>query len=336
MIESPAVEPPAEASAALATASPSAELPYTDYILVIGSAHLDTMADYRFDQESNLDKLGTVSYAPGGTAFNIAVNLAAQGKAVSLYTHLRSGSFVTEAIFNRCRQTGVDTRFVTLDKGLPEGGFVAHRREGEVVAAVSFMSVAAAKLDEGRLRDALRGCACAVIECNLLEPQIKLVSFLAQEAGVPLVVAGVSEAKVGRALSVFRSPEEPRPITLFSCNRVEAERLMDGPFGKWTGEELLARVRAKHALVTRSWLGCCLYSQDRADRQFPAPQVGSILSTQGAGDAHLAAFCAAYAEDKEFDRPDMIARIIRYVGKALASRASTLDRQAAVEAIRAA
>ena len=46
------------------------------YILVIGAAHIDVFANYERELSSKIDKPGKIDFSLGGTAFNIAANLA--------------------------------------------------------------------------------------------------------------------------------------------------------------------------------------------------------------------------------------------------------------------
>ena len=56
------------------------------YILVIGANHWDIFANYHPDQKDYLDKEGRVSFSLGGTALNIAYNLASDQKPTYLLT----------------------------------------------------------------------------------------------------------------------------------------------------------------------------------------------------------------------------------------------------------
>src|SRR4051812_607431 len=67
-------------------------------ILVFGSCLLDVFADYSSDPKNYLEKIGKVSFAIGGTAFNIAINLAVSGASPSIFTVLKRNSPISDAI----------------------------------------------------------------------------------------------------------------------------------------------------------------------------------------------------------------------------------------------
>jgi sugar/nucleoside kinase (ribokinase family) len=314
----------AKEAEALALLMNAAEAVPTEYILVIGSAHLDILADFQPDQIGLIDKIGLFHYCAGGTAFNIAINLAHCGKPVVLYTHLRRGSLAADLISRRCRSNGIPETFIVEEDHFPDSAFIAHRCKQDLISAVSAMAISEAKLSEDRLREALRHCRLAATECNLIESQLALVSRLAYEEKKPLLMAGVSAPKAPRVQQVFQPANGERALLLFALNQHEAEHFMGGAFGTWTGEALLAKAQARNAVVSRGPAGCVLYAAGRPALELPAPVVPTICSTSGAGDALFSAFCDSYFETGGFVPGDLKGRIDQYVGAVLGSEGSTL------------
>jgi hypothetical protein len=61
-------------------------------VLVIGSVHLDIVAHFKSDTADNIDKIGSLRYRVGGSAFNIAANLAFDKQPVRLLSIVKSDS----------------------------------------------------------------------------------------------------------------------------------------------------------------------------------------------------------------------------------------------------
>src|SRR4051812_15433367 len=79
-------------------------------ILVIGSCLLDVFADYNLDSKNYLEKIGKISFALGGTAFNIAINLAVSGASPNIFTVLKRNSPISDAILLRFDEFGVRSK----------------------------------------------------------------------------------------------------------------------------------------------------------------------------------------------------------------------------------
>ena len=62
-------------------------------ILVIGSAHIDILADYNQETENDINKEGDILIGIGGVGFNIAANLAYHGLSSKLYTVIKANSY---------------------------------------------------------------------------------------------------------------------------------------------------------------------------------------------------------------------------------------------------
>ena len=161
---------------------------------------MDVLGDFPSTEKRRIDKEGEVYCSIGGSAFNIAVDIAnAGGTTVSLFTHVRRKSPVTDIILARLREEGVSARYVIRDTNIQrDSGFIAHRVDGELVSAVSSMPVEDAQFDERVLASAVNRASIVIAECNLSGTQLSLIARLCKPTGKPLIVGGVSESKCQR------------------------------------------------------------------------------------------------------------------------------------------
>jgi hypothetical protein len=106
-------------------------------ILAVGSVHLDTIAlsstpTTTFDDVTHV---GNITHSVGGSAYNVAANLASQLahqkaiREVAIYSILPQHSVLTEIIRYKIKAAGIDTRFVRLyrefkNKRVRGGGYV--------------------------------------------------------------------------------------------------------------------------------------------------------------------------------------------------------------------
>lgn len=106
-------------------------------ILAVGSVHLDTIAlsstpTTTFDDVTHV---GNITHSVGGSAYNVAANLASQLahqraiREVAIYSILPQHSVLTEIIRYKIKAAGIDTRFVRLyrefkSKRVRGGGYV--------------------------------------------------------------------------------------------------------------------------------------------------------------------------------------------------------------------
>lgn len=119
-----------------------------DYILVVGATHPDIFADYETDQEDRIDKIGEITYSIGGTAYNIAVNIARNYVDVALFTIIKKDSLFAGPILDRLEANRVNTSFVETSEYIPESGFIGIREEGRLVSAVTASGITDVSLNE--------------------------------------------------------------------------------------------------------------------------------------------------------------------------------------------
>lgn len=295
-----------------------------DYVLVIGSAHVDVLGDYSAAEADRIDKEGRLLYAVGGAAFNVSMNLRQAHVPTALYTVLKKGTFVTDWIQDRLSTTKVIQKFVVEDPHIQESGFIAHMQGGVLRSAVSCMAVQHWVFDEERLEEAIGGARLLLVDCNLSPGQLRLVFRVAGAAGKLVVVMGVSESKAQRVRLALPDDIET-PIGIFVVNRIEAEHtfgpermarilrnVVENGAAREAGEpcvsvvceeahELCREAGASTIVVTRGAEGHVALTLEGeatvcAAPPIQKPQGGTSL---GAGDA----FCAGIAEWMYFRRP---------------------------------
>ena len=165
------------------------------------------------------------------------------------------------------------------------------------------------------------------MECNLAPHQINTVSKLALSAGKMIFMGGVSESKVKRAKNVYSSEENQYPLELLSVSQKEAKaffkdhRQGDDPLN------ICRQAKARNVVITNGEQGFSVYTVKGEKFDFNPPDVKTIKSTSGAGDALLAAICNyAYDNGKlSWNDNSIIELIYLYVEEILSVNTATVD-----------
>ncbi len=291
-------------------------------IAVVGSAHLDVIAD---SEDTTLDRPGTVRYSIGGSAYNMAVNLARAGRVTYMVTVLKQHSILTPLILSKLHRSGIDTGYVRKIAGLERdaavkgsdlraGGFVAHRRGGDLTGGVTDCVIEKLQFAENSMewqlvRGAVNRCTTAVVDSNLNASGVCAVLTIAKRGNRPVVLAAVSERKIRNIVNVrgiteaafavcaneleiasldedFAEKKDP------SRRKREATAFLDGKLADPDfGPRLCKMLHARAVAVTRGKMGAVILFEEGGSFVLSAPAVNSVVSTTGAGDA----FCAVVA-----------------------------------------
>jgi diguanylate cyclase (GGDEF)-like protein len=252
-------------------------------IFVAGSAHLDVLARITGD-DSTIDKIGRVTIEIGGTACNIATNLAALGIKPRLLTALQEKSPYSGIITAHLQSHGVDVRVVHYD-GPQSAVFSAHiAPDGEMLSAVSSMPVEEALFDDDLIKKNMEGSSCAILECNLSGKTLNQFVRVANTLNIPVFLTAVSEEKS------LRISDVRHPISAVFMNRKEATY-----FGRrsaaTTSLLAIADRLACPLIVTKDKDGVFLVI-DGIETHIPPIPLPENVQTLGAGDALLAATVA--------------------------------------------
>lgn len=299
-----------------------------DYVLVAGAAHIDVLADYALADEPKMDKVGSVRYSTGGTAYNIAINLAQNGIPVSLLTVLKRNSFSSTWIQERLAGAGVRSEFVQLSDHLPESGFVGLRADGILKSAVTSTAVGEYTFQTEILERAIERSRLVAVDCNLAVDQISLIVDCARRRNRPVVIAAVSDSKVGRILQL----EDVSPVDIVVLNDNEARAII-GPQAVGAPQDLCARLHAKCVILTQGHLGYeVLFASGAPPKKYAAPQIERIVSRSGAGDALISGVLAHWYKHQRLDFDDAktsiansIRRVLQQPGATLGSLATDID-----------
>lgn len=166
-------------------------------IAVLGSVHVDIIGVSE-DVQDRLDKVGRIDVRLGGSAFNVAINLARIGHKVSVWTTVRTGSVLEKWIIGRFKREGISTRVISRDRRAEAGAFVANKHEGQYVSAVTSTGIDKINLPNWRIQSLIRWSQSVVVDCNLSSYQLSQVVKFSERLGRPTIISGVSETKVRR------------------------------------------------------------------------------------------------------------------------------------------
>lgn len=251
-------------------------------ILVAGSVHMDILSKIE-SNEDVLDSPGSVSISIGGSAGNIAMNLAVAGEPVRLLSAMNNSAY-SRIIQSHLTIIGIDQHII-VDPALPLSAFVAHiNKNGEIRSAVSSMPVEKTVFDDQIIDDALNGVDAVVMECNLSSENLFMLAMAAHNRKIPVYVGAVSEAKAIRALSLM-IPEAMLSSGIF-CNEQEGARLLS--FSGCPSMDRLSSIIGP-LIVTMGAFGAAVYRAGKcefANKQEPIANVesGNFL---GAGDLFM-------------------------------------------------
>ena len=295
-------------------------------ILVIGSAHIDILADYNQETENDINKEGDILIGIGGVGFNIAANLAYHGISSKLYTVIKANSYSGTLIKSSMIKRGMSTEFLfEMPSGDSEIGFVAHRIEGRLVAGVASTLIDLCPLHTHSLENAINRATLVAVDCNLSALQIKQVRTISAKLNKALFVCSVAENKVKRAIG----HSEGVYYKLFCLNHKEAEKQS---FSRWDIKsqnkheisQLCKFYHSENVIVTKGKDGYTVYTIKGRRFDFSKPSA-KVKSELGAGDALFSAALNNYLENGRFNWLVCENTITKYVREALSSSRATPD-----------
>lgn len=193
-------------------------------ILVIGSAHIDVLAEFDdSDQKTEIDKIGnSVSFGFGGTALNIAAHLQELKHKPFVMTSLNKSSMAGKAIINAFRSGRLSRKYLIDESELPDSTFVGTIRNKSLHFAVSYMSVGESLHIASKLEYALKKFNWVVFDCNLSKSVIQKIAEVCCNSKINLIGAATSERKADRLIAT-----RLHGTTAICMNMSEADVLID-------------------------------------------------------------------------------------------------------------
>jgi len=303
------------------------------YILVVGSAHIDAVAitdepltDGRPDVE------GRVSFSLGGTAFNIAKNLAQHGRRVEFLTSLKRNSITAGSVEIHCQKFGIKLRPIYQNES--EGGFAGHFLGTRVVKAVceaAIERVTARQFEETLIRTLPRA-SLVVVDTNVHSDQLYEVLRQAVKHGKDVIVAGVSVSRVRRLHRAVSSVSgRSAPLIGALCVNIEEAKVLgiiradQVEFLQSPRESIdvvvLSALRVRYLVLSCGAAGYCiveLKERGEIDVKHGAVNINpaDVKSDNGAGDAMVAAIASEYTNNHKMwqDRiQEFVAPVLKVV-----------------------
>ena len=243
---------------------------------------------------------GSVSLSLGGVGRNIAESISRLGADVSLVT-LLGDDLYADWIRNGCDRAAIDLSLSGVLKGMPSGIYLCVNDEhGNLTAAVSDMRLCDA-ISPAFLASRLamiNAFEAVVIDANLPAATIR---WLADYVKVPIAADPVSVKKADRLQDVLpaltlRKPNLPEAMKLLQSDEPEKEPVAFA--------EELAAAGVQNVMLTMGSRGA-FYANAHISGHQPC-LTGTIVSTNGCGDAALSASLMALLEGRDLREAALI------------------------------
>lgn len=255
-----------------------------EYIAVIGGLNMDIAgisgADYR-ERDSNL---GQIQMSPGGVGRNISHNLVNLGIPTFLITMYGNDEF-GRSLEQSCKELNIRVDHAEkLRNGRTSTYMYITDAQGDMIAAVNDMDIIndlTPEVLETKM-DVLNKAKLCILDANLPKETIE---WICANIKVPIFADPVSVAKANKFSGVLDKLDTIKP------NQMEAElytsiKIIDDETAK-TAVEKLIHLGVKNVYITLGENGIVCGNEEGINF---VPNISSpILSTNGAGDASIAA-----------------------------------------------
>lgn len=275
--------------------------PEEQTVLVIGAAGIDIVARLDGEIQMGTSNPSRIRTSFGGTARNVAENLARLGQPVSLLAVLGS-DHPGEEVVAYTRQAGVDVTHIHKVEKYPTGAYMAVLNEqGRLEYAFDDMRLLK-ELTASYLtyhQDLFEAASLLFVDANLPPKTLQTAFELAERYKLPVCADPTS-----RPLAPRLKPYLNR-LQLIVPSVAEAGILTGETFEAADRDAALSAARAlvnrgvDIALITMSEFGLC-YATSETSGHVPAVRT-TVNDPTGAGDALTAAFIYALLNDIEID-----------------------------------
>ncbi len=275
--------------------------PSAGYVLVIGSAGLDIIGRANAELHIGTSNPSNLRMSFGGTARNLAENLARLGTDVFIITAVGDDP-QGKQLLSQISETGVNVDHALIVPDQPTGIYLAILdNQGNLHLGMDDMRVIDAITSEylRQQRELFKGAIVVFVDANLPPKTLKTAISIAWRAKVP-IAADPTSVSLAPALL----PHLER-LWLITPNETEAEVLCPHPVPH--ADRDMAIDAARHlvsqgvdiAIVTMAEFGLGYASADMSGH-VPALQT-EIIDPTGAGDALTAAVIFALLNDIPLD-----------------------------------
>lgn len=270
-------------------------------VLVIGASGLDVIGRIETALQPGTSNPASIRASLGGSARNVAENLARLGQPVSLISAVgndRSG----REILAQAKKAGVDVSACVHAKGFPTGSYIGVlNAQGGLEFAADDMRLIS-QITPGHLRShekLLDQAGVIVVDANLTEETLEFIVESAGKRGIPVCADPTSST-----LALKLLPHLPR-IHLLTPNANEAGVLTGKSFLRSDAEA--ARAAARHlvglgvgiVLISLAEFGV-VYATAETSGHIPAIHT-QISDPTGAGDALAATLIFALLNEIPLD-----------------------------------
>lgn len=264
-------------------------------ILVVGSSNIDFVC--RMErvplQGETMISDGAYAFVPGGKGANTAVAAARLGADVIFCTRLGDDSYGRQLV-EKYNSEGIDTRFVTMDKGARTGLAVIMVEESGHNRIVVYPG-ANMNLDEDDVDSAFTTYPDAlVMQLEIDRETVIAAAKFANKKGAKVFL------DAGPATPDFPL-EELGKLEVLSPNETET-RILTGITPNSSDNclracvALMNRVPCKYVVLKLGDRGCFVYDGTHCHHLAPL-DIGEVVDTTAAGDAFTAALAARYMQN---------------------------------------
>jgi pseudouridine kinase len=260
-----------------------------EHVLVIGATLLDTKGKPDAGLEPGTSNPGRIQQTRGGTARNVAENLARLGTDVLLITAVGDDAS-GQQLMAQTAAAGVNLEYSLTIKEANSGAYMALLDEnGTLAVALDDCTVMEhiTPLHLHRHRRLFRDASMIVMDGSLTQPAMKTVVRLATQYDVPLCADPSSTRLAGKL-----RPYLPH-FHLLVPNEVEEAELLDEDYEGFDPDaslllaQRLVKVGVENVVITLSDFGLNYATSDEIG--YVPPSYNKMIDTTGTGDAVTAA-----------------------------------------------
>jgi pseudouridine kinase len=270
---------------------------HRDHVLVIGATLLDVKGKPLAGLEPGTSNPAMIRSTRGGTARNVAENLARLGANVQLLTAIGDDETGLH-LLKQTGEAGVQLDHALILEGKSTGSYIAVlESDGLLSVALDDVSIMQAITPAylNRRGDLFRAASMVMMDGSLTEAAMKTVVRLARKYNLPLC-ADPSSTRLAYKLRPYLSD-----LHLVVPNEIEVAKLCEEEFAGFDPEASLDLARrlvgigVDYAIVTLSDFGLSYATSDETG--YIPPTHSKMVDSTGTGDAVTAAIIFGLVND---------------------------------------